>query len=178
MKGVGYGMVLIVSLLMINFMLYVYGVDIPVATWLGVGVTPSGTGTVYQPNSTTGRGDFSSPIGLQNMVTYIAVVIAGVATLGIVATILYGTTWLNWGIPLAMAMMMLLVVFTPMGNIWGAVPEEGGACFHYHMRAGIVRFGTPLTDECVPWEAHVMIAIFFGALTLVTFMSFVRGYEW
>jgi hypothetical protein len=176
MKGASYGITLMVILLTTNLMLYIYGVDVAITDWLGVGVQTSGTGTSYQPLG--GQvGNFTSTSGMNKMILQLSTVIVGVTILGITTTVFFGTQWINWGIPLAMIMMLLITFISPMGQI--LLPDvtlEGMAC--YKMRAGIMRFGQTINTECLPWEVHVILAIFFGVMILATFMSFIRGTEW
>jgi len=177
MKGASYGITLIVILLIVNLFLYIYGVEIPLTNWLNVGVTTQGSSTTPYTPTGTPAGGFSSKESIELMINQMVVVVVGVTAFGLATAVFFGTQWLNWGIPIALIIMFAVTFITPMGSIFGSyMNEEGQHC--YTMRSGVVRFGQQVSDECVPWEIHVMLTIFFGVMILATFMTFIRGVEW
>lgn len=182
MKGIGYGLTLIVILLVTNLMLYIYGIDLTFNTWIGVGGTERVNATEYIPGGEV-KGDIQSTSGINEILITLAFVVGVAIASGVVANILTGQQILHWTIPLALIFTFVTFFLSPMGNIIGTegTPEN---MYCYKIRNDVVRFGmggnnpTPINMPCLPTEIHLLLIIFFGLLVIATFMSFMGGREW
>lgn len=188
MKGASFGLALLMILLITNIMLYIYGIDIELMDLLvnNTGAQTAGPGTSLQPTGEI-TGNIVSPVGINRLISYLTVVIGGIVVAGIVSTIYGGSQWLNWAIPLAMMVMLLMTFLTPMGTIiLSPVNVTAGGITCYPMRQDIVMFNitanrTELSSgltSCMPWQAHIILVLFFALMILAAFLSFVRGAPW
>jgi len=169
-----YGITLIVILLIINFTLWMWGVDIPANTWLNVGAQTIGSGSGSAPLG--GQiGGFGSPNLMNQMITTLiwAVIVGG--AVGLAPSILFGSQFINWTIPVAMIVAFLVFFITPMGNILGTVSLDPNSC---NPIGTTQLFGGQTLDLCIPAPVHILLAIFLGVMVVATFMSFIRGAEW
>ena len=182
----GYMMLLTVSLIMLNVVLYIYGVDLPLSTWIECsgnttecwGGQNVGTSTQsWEPTGTASGG-----LGSAELIKQLIYIIAG--AIGLAVAISIGTGLLstnytsNFTIPLTMFMVIFItLIITPMGSVILGSADTTTGLYCYAMRSDAQSFGLS-GDACLPWEAHLLMVIFFGLLTVGAFMSFVAGRDY
>jgi len=167
-----YGVTLIVILLIINFGLWMWGVDVPANTWLNIGAQEKGGGTLPIGGQAGGLG---SPNLMSQLLTTLGWSIVVGVTVGIVPSIFFGSQFINWVIPSVMIFTFLVFFITPMGNILGTVSLDPNSC---NPIGTTQLFGGQTIDLCIPAPIHILLAIILGVLVIATFMSFIRGTEW
>jgi len=172
MKGASYGITLAVILLVINWVLWMWGVDIPLNTWLNVGSQQRGGTALPIGEQTGGLGS----VNLMNQMIWTLglSIVAGLAV-GVLPSVFFGTQMVNWTVPVAMAYSFLIFFLTPMGNIMGTVSLDPNTC---NPIGTTQLFGGQTLDLCIPAPIHLLLAMFLGILMIATFMSFIRGSEW
>ena len=187
MKG-GYAMTLMMILILTNVMLFIYGIDIPIADWMDsssgnntFGGQVVGTGTTTQPIGSMEGGLGSSDL-IWKIIGVLVIAVTGGLVAGLVPALAGSNYSVNFTIPLAMFMALAIMMFTPMGTIIGTwTADESLYC--YPMRDGVTMFNQANTGSvtlmaCVPTEVHLLMAVFFGLMAIISFMSFVSGRDY
>ena len=189
MKG-GYAMTLMMILIFTNIMLFIYGINIPIADWMAgtgnntFGAQVVGTGTTTQPIGST-EGGLGSTDLTWKIIGVLVIAVTGGLIAGLVPALAGSNYSVNFTIPLAMFMALALMLITPMGTIIGSWTAEG-SMHCYDLRDGVTMFNQSNADlnpgeklqSCVPTEVHLIMAAFFGLMAIISFMSFVSGRDY
>ena len=179
----GYTLTLITILIMTNLMLYFYGVDIPISSWISCsgnttaclgGQSVGASGTSVNPYG-AGQGGMGSP----NLINQLILVIVAAITITSAAAVISGVVSNSFTSMFLIPLGMFLAIFatlimTPMGSIFGAA-QDSSSMYVYNMRPDVVMFAQSNLTMTIPMEVHLIMILFFGVLTVAAIMSFVAG---
>ena len=181
----GYLMTLMVILIMTNIMLYIYGVDMPIAEWMNCSGNSSanndcwGAQTIGTGTSTGPTGNAAGGLGSVNLIYQLILVIVAAVLGTVVVNIIAGAVSTNFTVSFTIPMAMFLailatLIISPMGTLIVSSPDPTTGLYCYNMRADSMSFGD-FRPACLYPEVHILMILFFGLLTIGAFLSFVAG---
>lgn len=168
-------MSMLIIVFVLNFTLYLYGVELPVNSWFDTGAAQRDTSEIIATGAAKGK--FTTTQGMQDLLSMIwgAIIIGGGA--GIVVSWAGGDQTINWIMPVAMiGTIFATLMLSPMGNIIGTAENEDS--MHCYDMTETTTFGGEPMAMCLPTEAHLLLSIILGLMMVATIMGFIRGGAW